>query len=224
MTLAEVAYLVGFLIPFAVLAAGLWRIFEKANEPGWAALVPIYNYVKILKIGGNPWWYLAVPLVLLTLAIGIETLLPSVPSALSIVPILLGVIAVTFAVYVRFKMFIDLSKEFGQGAILGVLMAIFPFLYLLLGFGGYTYQKNRIDKEGKKTVRSGDTLLLTEYDDDNEEMTVTVYEYGNAGIVEVEVDGETLGRISSPAVGDEVTVHKSEGQEVDIKIKKSGYF
>ncbi len=35
-----------------------WRIFEKARKPGWAAMIPIYNYLVWLEIIGRPWWWL----------------------------------------------------------------------------------------------------------------------------------------------------------------------
>ncbi len=30
--------------------AGMWKVFSKAGYPGWASLIPIYNYVVLLKI------------------------------------------------------------------------------------------------------------------------------------------------------------------------------
>jgi hypothetical protein len=39
--------------------AALWKIFVRAGQPGWAAIVPIYNYIVLCKIGGKPgWWFL----------------------------------------------------------------------------------------------------------------------------------------------------------------------
>lgn len=35
-----------------------WRIFEKADQPGWASLIPIYNMVVILRIVGRPAWWI----------------------------------------------------------------------------------------------------------------------------------------------------------------------
>jgi hypothetical protein len=53
----------GFIVAVLVLAviqiAGMWRVFEKAGQPGWAALIPIYNIYVLCKIGGKPgWWVL----------------------------------------------------------------------------------------------------------------------------------------------------------------------
>lgn len=51
--------MVVWLALVVVFIAALWRVFTKAGEPGWAAIVPIYNYVVLSKIGGNPgWWFL----------------------------------------------------------------------------------------------------------------------------------------------------------------------
>ena len=46
-------------IVIAVIAiAGMWKAFEKANQPGWACLIPVYNMYIMLKIGGKPGWWL----------------------------------------------------------------------------------------------------------------------------------------------------------------------
>ena len=44
----------GFIV--AVLSiVGMWKLFEKANEPGWAAIIPIYNIWVMAKISDiNP--------------------------------------------------------------------------------------------------------------------------------------------------------------------------
>ena len=43
-----------------VVIAGMWKTFEKAGQPGWAAIIPIYNLYIMLKIAGKSgWWLLA---------------------------------------------------------------------------------------------------------------------------------------------------------------------
>ncbi len=38
---------------------GLWMMFQKAGEPGWAAIIPFYNEYKLCeKTMGNPWYWL----------------------------------------------------------------------------------------------------------------------------------------------------------------------
>ena len=52
--------------------ASMWRVFEKAGKPGWAAIIPIYNGIVMLQIAGRPvWWFLLylIPLVNIIIAI-----------------------------------------------------------------------------------------------------------------------------------------------------------
>ena len=46
----------GILIIVQVLS--LWIIFEKADQPGWKSVVPIYNLYIMLKIAGKPSWWM----------------------------------------------------------------------------------------------------------------------------------------------------------------------
>ncbi len=46
------------VVLFALAIAIRWLIFAKAGEPGWAAIVPIYNIVVFLRIVGRPWWHI----------------------------------------------------------------------------------------------------------------------------------------------------------------------
>ncbi len=36
--------------------AGIWKMFEKADQPGWGILVPIYNLILIVRVAGLPEW------------------------------------------------------------------------------------------------------------------------------------------------------------------------
>jgi hypothetical protein len=51
-----------FFLVLAAIAiffiAAFWRVFEKAGQPGWAAIIPIYNAYILLKIAGKPGWWL----------------------------------------------------------------------------------------------------------------------------------------------------------------------
>lgn len=47
------------LLLAALMIASLWFIYQKAGEPGWAAIVPIYNVYVLFKITwGNGWYFL----------------------------------------------------------------------------------------------------------------------------------------------------------------------
>ena len=45
------------------MIASLWTIYSKAGQPGWAAIVPIYNVIVLLEIVGKPWWWLFLMLI-----------------------------------------------------------------------------------------------------------------------------------------------------------------
>lgn len=55
-------YIVSLIISLALsifLIICLWRIFDKADEPGWASLIPFYNTYVMFKLSmGNGWLFL----------------------------------------------------------------------------------------------------------------------------------------------------------------------
>ncbi len=100
-----------WLVVAILVIIGAWKVFEKAGQPGWAILIPIYNVYIMLKIAGRPWWWLLLYLV-------------------PLVNIVIGIIVA-----------IDIAKAFGQSAVFGFfLLFLFSFIgYLVLGFGNYRY-------------------------------------------------------------------------------------
>ena len=40
-----------------------WKVFEKAGQPGWACIIPIYNMYIMLKIANKPGWWLLLMLI-----------------------------------------------------------------------------------------------------------------------------------------------------------------
>lgn len=109
-----VGLLFSFLLPLLialVAIAGMWKAFTKAGEPGWAAIVPIYNVYKMIKVSGNEWWWLI----------------------LFVIPLINFIAAI--------KISIDVAKAFGQGLGFGLGLVFLSFVFWpLLGFGDYQYQ------------------------------------------------------------------------------------
>jgi hypothetical protein len=102
-------FLVG-LVWFVIVVAGWWKTFEKAGQPGWKAIIPIYNAYIILKIIGRPGWWL---------------LLYFVP----IVNLIVWIIALH-----------GLSKSYGRGVGFTIgLIFLMPIFALILGFGSSRY-------------------------------------------------------------------------------------
>jgi len=100
-----------WLVFIVVMIAAMWKVFEKAGEPGWAAIVPIYNAMVILKIAGKPMWWIL----------------------LFLIPIVNIVIAVI--------MNLELAKHFGKGAGFGLgLLLLSPIFFPILAWGDAKYQ------------------------------------------------------------------------------------
>ncbi|HEY8932554.1 MAG TPA: DUF5684 domain-containing protein [Rariglobus sp.] len=96
---------------FFVVIAGIWKVFTKAGQPGWASLIPFYNVYILTRIVGKPGWWLL----------------------LFLIPIVNIVIAIILAV--------ELAKAFGKGVGFGVGLAFLGVVfYPILGFGDSTYQ------------------------------------------------------------------------------------
>jgi hypothetical protein len=104
----------GLLVGLAIAAFYIyvvWKIFEKAGKPGWAAIIPIYNVVVVLEIVGRPIWWVV----------------------LFLIPLVSFVISIIVA--------IDVSKSFGHGPLYGFGLAFLGFIFLpILAFGSDTYR------------------------------------------------------------------------------------
>lgn len=54
-------YILGFVVVLSVVA--LWRLYDKAGQPGVAAVVPFWNMLVFMKIIGRPAWHILLFLV-----------------------------------------------------------------------------------------------------------------------------------------------------------------
>ena len=94
-------------IAVIVLAiAGVWTTFAKAGKPGWAAIIPIYNMIVLMRVIERPWWWI---------------LLYAVPIVNVVIMIIVS---------------IDLAKSFGKGVGFGIGIWLLPVIfYPILAFG-----------------------------------------------------------------------------------------
>jgi len=59
-----------YLAFIVFIIASIWKTFEKAGEPGWAAIIPIYNFYVMAKIAGvKNWWLIFIPIANIYIAI-----------------------------------------------------------------------------------------------------------------------------------------------------------
>jgi hypothetical protein len=55
-------FIMGWPLLVAPFAA-TWALLSTAGRPGWISLVPIYNWIELLRIAGLPAWWLVLLLV-----------------------------------------------------------------------------------------------------------------------------------------------------------------
>ena len=65
-------FFIFLMVVMVVMIASLWKVFAKAGQPGWAAIVPIYNAIVLLQIIGRPlWWIVLLMIPLVNVVVGI---------------------------------------------------------------------------------------------------------------------------------------------------------
>ena len=91
--------------------AAIWKTFVKAGQPGWAAVIPIYNGIVMLQIAGRPvWWFL-----------------------LYFIPLVNIIIAII--------VMIDFAKSFGKGVGFALGLIFLPIIFFpILAWGDAQYQ------------------------------------------------------------------------------------
>lgn len=95
----------------------MWKIFTKAGEKGWKAIIPIYNFVILFKISGLSPWLIFVYLV-------------------AIIPFIGWIAPIAMTAILCYK----LAKSFGKDAGWAVGLYFLPFVfYLILAFGKSEY-------------------------------------------------------------------------------------
>ena len=107
-----------FVFAIAIIQiVAMWKLYTKAGEKGWKAIIPIYNVVILFKISGlSPWLILAY----LTMFI----------------PFIGWIVAIVLNAYLAYS----LAKSFGKDG--GYAVGIFflaPIFYMILAFGKSEY-------------------------------------------------------------------------------------
>ena len=105
-----------YLAVIAFLVAAGWKVFEKAGQPGWAILIPIYNGIIMCKIAKKPWWWL---------------LLMCIPY-----------VGIVFSIWITNRT----AKAFGksEGFTLGLVLLAFVF-WPVLAWGDAEYDASLLD-------------------------------------------------------------------------------
>ena len=98
---AILMWVIGMAISVITIIS-MWKVFKKANKPGWAAIIPIYNIIVMLEIAELPMWYIA---------------LYCIPFA---------------NIYAMIKTYIEVAHKFGKSTGFGVGMAFLSPIFLAI--------------------------------------------------------------------------------------------
>ena len=109
--IGAMVFLVIYLAIIVLVIAGVWKPFSKAGQPGWAAIIPIFNVYIMLKVAGRPGWWLI----------------------LFLIPVVNFIVAII--------LYNDISKSFGHGILMTLgLIFLSPIAFCIIGFGSSQYQ------------------------------------------------------------------------------------
>ena len=105
------------VIFYAASVAGLWKMFEKAGEMGWPAVIPFYNMYKMCDLAmGKPWYWLRI-------------LFFCIP-----------VVGWIIGIYYMYQMYKAVALSYGKPASWAWgLILLQPIFLCILGFGDASY-------------------------------------------------------------------------------------
>lgn len=131
-----------FVVYYVLLVISRWKLFKKAGEKGWKAIIPLYNLYVLYKLTWSKkyFWILMVSTILWSICRAVyQTATGNTQLICSF--ILLILIIVLIVLY--FISLYRLAKAYGHGAgyTIGLIFLNFIFI-LILAFGKSEYQGN----------------------------------------------------------------------------------
>jgi hypothetical protein len=103
-------FLIVALVGCVVSAFMFWKVFTKAGKPGWASIIPIYNYYVLTQIAGKEWWWF----------------------------LLLFIPVINFIAWIMICL--GLAEKFGKGGGFAVGLILLGIVFFpILGFGSAVY-------------------------------------------------------------------------------------
>ena len=100
-----------YLAIVVIVIAGMWKTFEKAGQPGWGCIIPIYNIYLMTKIAAKPAWW--------------------------VIMFFIPLVNIVFAI----MLYNEIAKKFGQGIGFTIGLIRLPFAFFpISGFGDHAYQ------------------------------------------------------------------------------------
>jgi hypothetical protein len=98
------------LAVYVVFVIGAWKVFSKAERPGWWSIIPIWNMAVLLQISGRSGWWV------------------------------LGYVVPLLNLFVQIRWGIEMARSYGRGIGFAIgLILLEPLFVVILGFGDASY-------------------------------------------------------------------------------------
>ena len=119
-----------------LIIASYWKIFNKANEDGWKAIIPIYNAYMVFKIAWETkFFWIQIAMEILTGFLNGIAASAGVP-LLSVLSSLLGIASFVINIILMVK----LANAFGRSGGFAVGLIFLPVIFIpVLAFGSSRY-------------------------------------------------------------------------------------
>ncbi len=116
--------LIGIAISVVIIIAQ-WKMFKKGNQPGWAAIIPVYNQiVQCNMVGVNPLWILIV----------------FIAGLIAGIPVVGSIISLAASIYFMILLNVSTARAFGKEDSFAIGLILLPIVfYPILGFGSAQY-------------------------------------------------------------------------------------
>ena len=105
--------IVVLLVIGLIQTIAMWVIFEKANQPGWASIVPFYNMWVLAEVGDQSGW------------VGLGACFGGA------IPVVGPIVQIALWIVIS----MGVAKSFGRGVLFGIGLSLLPFIfYPILAF------------------------------------------------------------------------------------------
>lgn len=121
-----------------------WKIFEKAGEPGWKSLIPIYNLYVLYKLTwkGYLCFLMFFAILIGAIMVGVGAAMSSVTEMSGVIVILIGVVLIIAGIVVSLIQNFKFSAAFGHGVGYGLGLTFLNTVFILiLAFDKSEYQE-----------------------------------------------------------------------------------
>lgn len=132
---------------------GMSKIFKKAGEKGWKAIIPYYNIWTLNEISECKWWYFLLAIASSIISFSVSYTINTESITLDF----LDLIASLANVYAMYMINYNVAKKFNKSHGFATGMTLLPFIfYPILGLGKEKFNKDikvspyGVIKEGDK--------------------------------------------------------------------------